>query len=359
MKLKAFFAVFLAAIFAGCSDDTRKESLKTQKYIEPPGIEVHAVCSLLCEKPTARSACLLGDDAIKLSGCFERASVNVFTNEIASSKSADIIVFSSEESNVPSFSDTALLAMIVDVRGVKMGRLKEILESFPCSEETSHIWMLGEFKWLITGSKQPSVVDISSVLEIFAREELFEDIALARLNSAPMVFANYAGTLKSALEAFLPEGLESETLAEFFITRDIPEITWLDAAGLDEDVSKKVLTEIRSAQVVRRLIVEGAMMGRNGKESEAIDMWARAALRNPGDLYLAGRIGVLESNARAFRKLGNLKGAAKCFEMLVLINPADEANMFNYATVMQRIGETNVAYHAFQRAEKLRRAKEK
>lgn len=359
MKFKALFAVLLTALFAGCSDEPTKDSSKAQKYIEPQGIEVHAVCSLLCEKPNALSVSLLGDGAIALQGCFERASLKVFTNDVVSSKSADIVVFSSAANNTPSFSDATLLAMMVDVRGIKMGELKEILESFPCPEETSHIWMLGEFKWLVVGSKQPVNVDVSSILEVFTREELFEDIALARLNSAPMIFANYAGTLKSALEAFLPEGLENEAFAEFFITRDIPEITWLETTNLDEDVAKAVLTEIRSAQVVRRLVIEGAMMGRSGKEAEAINMWARAALRNPGDLYLAGRVGVLESNARAFLKLGNIKGAAKCFEMLILINPADEANMFNYATAMQRIGETNVAAHAFERVEKLRRAKEK
>lgn len=345
-------AALCVLVAAGCSDAERTD---VRKPLSPP-VCVHAVYAVLSENPQAKSVCIDSGGPLELKGCFGRAGLRVATNSSEAAK-CDIFISSRSDSEVVTARD-AVIARYVDVRGMKMGALKKVLESFPLSPRVSRIWMLGEFDWLVVGrSGGDSRVLLGELLDLFAREDSFDDLALARLNSAPMLFADYAGTVESALGAFTDDALDGDVRAEYFLTHDIPEADWIDASGIDGDIGSAVLSGIRSSQVLRRIVVQGAMAGnKEGGEKEALDAWARVALRNPGDLYLAGRLSVLEKNARAFLEIGNLKGAAKCFETLVLVNPADAANMHNYAACMQKLGETNIAVHAFKRAETLRKA---
>ena len=61
----------------------------------------------------------------------------------------------------------------------------------------------------------------------------------------------------------------------------------------------------------------------------------------------------LAVNAHAFERVGNLKGAAKCYETMVSVRPRDSAAMLRYAKCMRQLGENDIADIAEKRAEEL------
>ena len=115
------------------------------------------------------------------------------------------------------------------------------------------------------------------------------------------------------------------------------------------------MREIRSMQVVRRVVVEGNMLSRQGKPEDAVDKWAAAVLRNPHDSMLLDRLYRLAVNAAAFEKVGNIAGAAKCYETMVSVRPTDIAALERYARCLRQLGRKDIADALELRALELRR----
>ena len=128
-------------------------------------------------------------------------------------------------------------------------------------------------------------------------------------------------------------------------------------AGIDEDILRATLSEIRSMQVVRRLILEGNMLAAQAKdktgEEEAIDRWARAALRNPSDSMLRERIDNLKRNAKGFLAVNKVLQAMKCYETIVLIRPNDATAVRNFGMCLKKIGKLDLAEKVLERAKKI------
>ena len=143
--------------------------------------------------------------------------------------------------------------------------------------------------------------------------------------------------------------------SEFFVSRDIPEVKWLERDDVEEDIFANILRETRSVQVVRRVILEGNMLSREKGDSEkAISKWASAYLRNPRDSMLLERLYTLAVNAKTFAEIGNLKGAAKCYETMISVNPRDIAALEEFSRITARLGMLEVSRAAKERAEKLK-----
>ncbi len=343
-------AVLAVATLAFCGCPKRDAAPVAERELEMScAVAVHAAYCILAEKPDAKSAFLTGA-AASLAGVFERAGLSVSTNGAAGK--FDIVAtslpgpcFASE-----ALSESGVFAEIVDVRKMRMADLKKILEGFP--SPSPHLWMPGEGAWLVAGCGSPKLDDF---MDLFAREEAFEDLAVAALSSPADVFADFAGTAESAIGAFRDDEADEEVRPEYFLTRDIPVIDWLAFDSVDGDIAAKVRERMRTVQVIRRLVVEGAMLGLKGDEEGAVDAWSRAALRNPGDSFLCERLVTLEKNAALFMKIGNVKGAARCYETLVTVRPDSAANLRGYAASMLKLGETNVAERAFTLANTMER----
>ena len=241
----------------------------------------------------------------------------------------------------------------LDVRKMTMAGFKAELDAFPAKD--AHLWIVGECDWMLTGRNGVATnsVSLDAMLEIFDSEDAIEALAAAQCATLPEFFASYTGNRDSLAEAFKVNSPDSLVRPEYFVTRDIPEIYWIDVAGVDSDIRELVMREIRSMQVVRRNIIEGNMIARDGNMDDAIEKWSVAMLRNPHDTMLLDRLHRLAVNASAFQKVGNIKAAAKCYETMFCVRPKDAAAIAEYGKCMRQLGEIELSNEAMERAKQL------
>ena len=238
-------------------------------------------------------------------------------------------------------------AKVVDVRGMSAAEFLRVLKDFPGRDV--HVWMPGEKDWLLIGNLSTNAVPLAKAMEEFAADTNC-------LTSVAEVFASYAGTREDVLPAF-ERKLKGEVVPEWFITKEIPEIKWLDTSDVDEDILKATLAEIRSAQVMRREFLRGNMLAAKAKdkkgEEAATEVWAKVAIRSPSDPMLLERIDRLNRNAKGFLEVGKPLQAMKCYETVVLIRPNDPVAIHNFGACLMKIGKRDLAEKVLKRAEKL------
>ncbi len=236
---------------------------------------------------------------------------------------------------------------LINAKDLKKVEFKEDLETFPF--RSYHLWMPGEYDWLLIGRPKPRKLKVSALFDLFTRENLFDSFAAAGLMEPADIFSSYVGTWEELKDAF--EGDLTETvLPENFVTREVPPIDWLSKAGVDKDILKEFLQKVRSRQVIRREVLKGAIFARHGDEDGALDAWSAAWKRNPNDSMLLERLYRLAVNARAFMKVGNLKGAAKCYETMIAIRPTDIPVLKAYADCLLTLGQRPLAQKVLEKA---------
>ena len=238
-------------------------------------------------------------------------------------------------------------ARVVDVSGMSAADLRRELESFPGKDV--HVWMPGEKDWLLIGNLSTNPVPLARAMEDFAADPKC-------VTSVAEVFASYAGTREEILPAFTSK-LKGEVVPEWFVSKDVPEIKWLDTAGIDEDILKATLSEIRSVQVMRRELLRGNMLAakatdKKGEEA-ATEVWAKVAIRSPNDPMLLERIENLNRNAKGFLEVGKVLQAMKCYETVVLIRPNDPVAVHNFGMCLKKIGKLDLAEKVLAKARKL------
>lgn len=305
----------------------------------------------MLEKPDACRVLLLGETSEQYRMFFEHARLKCLANDESGRYD---IVFVGGRCNRPwekiaaQISSSGVLAWAIDVENLQAAEFKEMLESFPC--EQTHLWMPGEKEWLLVGRMKAARLKLDTMLELFSDEKAFLDLARANCQSLPELFASYVGTREQVLPAFVGD-LSQTVRPEAFVSRDIPEIGWLVQGGLDEDIFAAVRAEIRSMQLVRRMVLEGNIFSETADGMEkALDMWAAAVRRNPRDSMMLERLYRLAVNAKAFQNVGNLKGAAKCYETMIAVRPKDAAALQAYADVMKVLGHPEIAAQAEKKA---------
>lgn len=360
--MRFFFILFLTAVFAvtGCSRQT--EAPKSENPIFPPA-EVARVYIALVEKPDATRVLLLGPEAKRLSPYFEHAGVRP---SFSLDGRFDIIVVSCGEMSVEScakaashLTENGVMVWLTDVRETTVATFRSRIRAF--AFESLHLWVPEEMQWVLVGRKTPRRIKMSAMLDLFVREQAFGDLAKGRCAALPELFASYVGGRDDIMPAFVFLNTKDFVRPENFVTREVPSFDWVSTEGMDAEIARGVLSEMRSMQIVRRIVFEGnrlaaAAVDKKGEEA-ATDAWARAALRNPDDLLLLERISRLERNAKGFLEVGRVLPAMKCYETIVLIRPNDPAAVHNFGMCLKKIGKLDLAEQVLARAKKLEEAK--
>ena len=238
-------------------------------------------------------------------------------------------------------------AKVVDVRGMSAAEFRRELEAFPGKDV--HVWMPGEKDWLLIGNLSTNPVPLEKAMEEFAADPKC-------MTSVAEVFASYAGTRDEILPAF-DRKLKGEVVPEWFVSKDVSEIKWLDVTGIDEDILGTTLSGIRSVQVMRRELLRGNMLAakatdKKGEEA-ATEVWAKVAIRSPNDPMLLERIENLNRNAKGFLEVGKVLQAMKYYETIVLIRPNDAVAIHNFGMCLKKIGKLDLAEKVLKRAEAL------
>lgn len=231
----------------------------------------------------------------------------------------------------------------IDVAGLSAKELERKLKRF---RPSAHLWMPGEDSWLVVEHTLSNKVSLAQAMDAVA-----EDGSLYL--SLPDVFSSYVGTLEEVMPAFKSE-LKGEVLPEWFVSRALPPIGWLDFTGVDADILGPVLEKIEQVQNSRRMILEGNMLAAAAKdkkgELKATEKWAKAFEINPRDSMLLERIDNLERNARGFLSVGKLLQAMKCYETIILINPDNAAHIHNFGMCLKKLGRLDMAEKVLKRA---------
>ena len=237
----------------------------------------------------------------------------------------------------------------LDVSGMSADRFRTVMEGFQADNVT--LWMPGADRWLLVGWNGEGKVSLASALEMFAVDP--ESTA-----SLPEVFASYVGVKEEIMPAFQSR-LEGNVVAEWFMPRSVPFIDWLDTSGIDKDILRTTLAEMRSMQMARRTVLEGNIIARTAKdkkdEDEAVSKWATAYLRNPRDSMLLERLDRLARNAHGFLEVGKVLQAMKCYETMLLINPNDATAVHNFGMCLKKIGKADLAEKVLERARRLQK----
>ena len=238
----------------------------------------------------------------------------------------------------------------VDVEGLSAKDLERKLRRF--HPENSHLWMPGEKSWLVVEHPETNRISLAAAMDAFAGDE---KLTL----SLPEVFSSYAGKIKDVLPAFDSE-LKGEVVPQWFVSRDVPGIDWIDESGVDKDILGKVLSGINTAQRARRTLLEGNILALSAKDKEgerlAIEKWSMAYGMCPRDPMMSERLGNLERNGKGFMAVGKLLQAMKCYETIILINPEDSVAILNFGMCLKKIGRIDMAEKVFSEVERRRKS---
>lgn len=335
----------------------KPEEVKSAESKTYPCVKIASAYMALVENPRAKRVLLLGEHAGEYSDIFIRAGL-----ECATEASGEFdIVFASgarpdklERTARRVLKRNGLWTECVDAREGTVGEFKKVLTSMP--GKCVHVWMPGELDWLVTARSGDVKPELDDMMDLFTREDAFVDIVAAKCDTLPVVFASYAGTREDVLPAFEGKSPDVALRPENFILRKVPEMDWILTDGVDDDIRESVMHEIRSMQIVRRIILVGVMQAERGEEEKSVESWAKAALRSPGDTMLVERLDRLSVNAEAFLKLGKAAMAARCYDTMAQIMPNDPMPVYNYGICMRQLGEEEIANLAFKHADELARA---
>lgn len=328
----------------------RREVPAEYRY-KPLGI-VAAHISML-EKPDAKRVYADAGVDAEIRGYFANAGLKCadadaegrFDIVFASGRDADWSRLASR------LSENGVAAWRFDVTDLPAEDFKAMIGRFPCPE--FHLWIVAEQDWMLVGRTTPRRLKLSAMLDLFTREGAFADLAKAGCDSLADLFACYVGRREDVMPAFAGD-LKATVRPECFVARTPPPLDWIVPGDMDEDIYRSVTGEMRGRQNVRRSIVEGNILARvDGKIEDAIAKWADAMLVNPHDPMLLDRLYRLAVNAAAFERVGNLRGAAKCYETMVSVRPRDAAALLKYAACMKAVGQKEISEIAEKRAKEL------
>ena len=358
---RALAALVLALAVFGCGKDGGESGAAPadpeERTFRP--VKIAAACIAAIEKPTASRVLLVDEKAESFRPFLEPFGFACVSNQEASAEARFDIVFAAGRADAQSLTnalsrvgESGVLVWRLDVKDMTAEGFGACVASFPCAE--AHFWMQSADEWTIVGRRTPRNLKMDAMMDVFSRESAYEMLAEAKATALSDVFASYVGRLSDIKGAFREGDLSAKVRPEFFVTKEIPSLDWIVRGEVDEDIFAEVLAEIRSMQVVRRLIIEGDLTAAEGKADDATEIWARAFLRNPRDPMLLDRIDRLSRNAAALLSVNNVGVAAKCYETIIVINPKDAATVMKYGICLERLGRKDMAEQVFERARELR-----
>lgn len=350
---RALFFIAAALAFGGCSKKD-ESAPPPPPYVFAP-IDIQRSFIAMTENPDADDVLLIGEAAKKCAPYFDAAGVK---SSVTANGKFDLVVMACKSVSIESCAKVRSLlrkggaiAWMIDVTSTDAASFRKMIESFDMP--AVRLWMVGEKQWLLTSSTDGAKKRLDDMFNLFSVEGAFGALAEARSPAVHHLFAAYAGAREDIMPAFEEGDQKAEVRPEFFLTKEIPSLDWIDASRVDADIAKKFFDEARSMQVIRRLAVEGSMLAEAGREKEAVDAWARALKRNPNDMFVLERLDRLERNAKGFFEVRKILMAMKCYETMVLINPENQAALNNFGVCLKKIGRSDIAERAFRRVKEL------
>jgi len=261
-------------------------------------------------------------------------------------------------------------ALHLDARGLSLQAFASVVGAmrsvFPCMQ----LWSTGINDWVLVGSHTPITVNGGAVLRLFERDQVFKDFARAgKLSIADAVAGRVCdergidqwlegsgsrlpvwrisweaprSVFESQAQGVLPGVLE--TVRQFDLR------SWFVAGDLDADVYEALAGRIiRNVSARMAAVIAVANMAVQRSE-DAMRNAREAAGINRQDALLVQLSETLELEARRRIKIGDYKGAVRCYENLLSFSEGSPQAHYGMGYCMRAEGDMQSAYIHFARA---------
>jgi Flp pilus assembly protein TadD len=265
-------------------------------------------------------------------------------------------------------SEHGVVALHLDARALSVGRFAQIFQDFSEIFHGVQVWCTGVNDWVLVGSASEVKTPVDSMLELFEKDAVFRDFMRAGGVALPEALACMLCDGKG-LSDWL-SGVEKERawaaawqaplLAVAGVRSTLQPVTleacrqwkakWILPGEMDVDEYVALLDKVGRTLGARVAVVKALAESVKGKGEGSLESAREAAKINPRDALLIQFAESVELEGRRRIKIGDLKGALKCYENLLSFSAGTARSHYGMGYCLRGNGDKENAYLHFARA---------
>ncbi|MDA3924776.1 MAG: tetratricopeptide repeat protein [Kiritimatiellae bacterium] len=265
--------------------------------------------------------------------------------------------------------ENGITALHLDARGLSQKSFASVAGTMRSVFPYMQIWCTGVYDWVLVGSHTPVKSDAGAVSSLLGRDQVFQDFVragnlsiadavvsmicdergldkwLEGSSNIPVCMVSWDAAnviFDSRVNAILPGALETVRqfeLSSWFLTGDLDSDVYDALAGkIIKNVSARMSAVIAVANMANRNSIDGMRSARE------------AANINLEDVLLIQLSETLELEARRRIKIGDYKGAIRCYENLLSFAEGSPQAHYGMGYCLRANGDSQNAYIHFARA---------
>lgn len=265
-------------------------------------------------------------------------------------------------------SKDGIVALHVDARALSAGRFAAVAGDFAAVFPDMQVWCAGASDWVLVGGTKAVKTPADGMLALFERTSVFRDFVRAGGLALPEALAclvcDGAG-LAPWLARTRPEsawGSEWSGPRSFFEQAPYAmqpvalegcrqwKSQWVLPGETDADVFRALSDKTARTVGGRASAVMALAEMRGGRGEVGLDAVREAAKLSPHDALLTHLAESLELEGRRRIKIGDLKGALKCYENLLSFSTGTARSHYGMGFCLRGNGDKEGAYLHFARA---------
>ncbi|MFA7172991.1 MAG: tetratricopeptide repeat protein [Kiritimatiellia bacterium] len=265
--------------------------------------------------------------------------------------------------------ENGIVALHLDARGLSLRAFASVVGNMHSVFPYMQIWSTGAHDWVLVGSHTLITADAGAVVQMFERDQVFKDFAragklsiadglasmvcdergveqwLEGRRSAPMWQLSWeapTAVFNSRAQPVLPGVFE--TARQFDLKG------WFLRGELEADVYESLVNRvIRNISSRMSAVIAVTQMSLQRSEEAMRDARAAAAI-NQQDALLVQLSESLELEARRRIKIGDFKGAIRCYENLLSLSEGSPQAHYGMGYCLRASNDVQGAYIHFVRA---------
>ena len=265
-------------------------------------------------------------------------------------------------------AESGIVALHLDARALSPERFAAIASDFVAVFPGVQVWCTGPNDWVLVGGEKEIKTPVDGMLSLFERMPVFRDFVRADGPALPETLACMVCDGKGIGPWLARTGRESAWrtewlapsrlfMAERFAIQPITlegcrqwKAQWILPGETDVDVYLALLDKVgRNIGGRVAAVTALAKMTKNQREA-GLDAAREAAKINPHDALLVNLSESLELEGRRRIKIGDIKGALKCFENLLSFSAGTAFSHYGMGYCLRGNGDNEGAYLHFSRA---------
>lgn len=265
-------------------------------------------------------------------------------------------------------SAEGVTALHLDARALTVGRFAAIAREFMCVFPGVQVWCTGMNDWVLVGTAAEIKTPVDRVLGLFEKDAVFRDFMRAGGVALPEAFAcmlcDGKGLSKWLSEVKREEAFAADWLAPLTaVTGGRSTVQpstlegvrqwkakWVLPGELDVDVYVALLDKLGRTLGSRASAVQALAESLKGRGDASLEAARDASKISPHDALLVQFAESVELEGRRRIKIGDLKGALKCYENLLSFSAGTARTHYGMGYCLRGNGDNESAYLHFARA---------